>query len=59
MVLKRGDAGGFFDDAATVKGLGGEDLADALLADHGVAFAAEAGAHEDVLDVAEAADFCR
>ena len=55
--LEAGDAGGFFDDAAAVEGLGVEELADALLADDGVGFAAEAGAHEDVLDVAEAADF--
>src|SRR6185312_6897578 len=49
-------AGGFLDDAATVEGLGREQLPDALLADDGVGFATEAGAHEDVLDVAEAAD---
>ncbi len=55
--LEAGDAGGFFDDGAAVLRLGGEELADALLADDGVGLAAEAGAHEDVLDVAEAADF--
>ncbi len=54
--LEAGDAGGFFDDAAAVEGLGAEELADALLADHGVGFAAEAGAHEDVLNVAQATD---
>ncbi len=41
---------------AAVERLGAEELADALLADDGVGFAAEAGAHEDVLNVAEAAD---
>src|SRR6266853_6716245 len=55
--LETGDAGGFFEDGAAIEGLGAEELADALLADDGVGFAAEAGAHEDVLDVAEAADF--
>ena len=54
--LEAGDSGGFFDDRAAVLGLGAEELADALLADDGVGLAAEAGAHEDVLDVAEAAD---
>jgi len=36
--------------------LGAEKLADALLADDGVALGTEAGAHEDVLDVAQAAE---
>ena len=54
--LEAGDAGGLFDDAAAVEGLGAEQLADALLADDGVGLAAEAGAHEDVLNVAQAAD---
>ncbi len=54
--LEAGDAGGLFDDGAAVVGLGGEKLADALLADDGVGFATEAGAHEDVLNVAETAD---
>jgi len=37
-------------------GLAAEELADALLADDGVGLGAEAGAHEDVLNVAEAAE---
>ena len=52
--LELGDAGGFFDDRAAVLRLGAEDLADAALLDDGVAFGAEAGAHEDVLDIAQA-----
>ena len=55
--LEAGDAGGFFDDGAAVEGLGAEKLADAFLADDGVGLATEAGAHEDVLNVAKAADF--
>jgi hypothetical protein len=54
--LEAGDAGGLLDDGAAVERLGGEQLADALLADDGVGLASEAGAHEDVLDVAQAAD---
>ena len=54
--LEAGDAGGFFDDGAAIEGLGAEELADALLADDGVGLAAEAGAHEDVLNVAQATD---
>ena len=49
-----GDAGGFFNDAAAVLGLGAEDLADAALLDDGVAFRTQAGAHEQVLNVAQA-----
>ena len=51
--FEAGDAGSFFDDGAAVSGAGGEDLADAALLDDGVGFRSEAGAHEDVLDVAE------
>ena len=54
--LETGDAGGFFEDSAAVERLGAEELADAFLADDGVGFAAEAGAHENVLDVAQATD---
>ncbi len=36
--------------------LGGEKLADALLPDDGVGLTAESGSHEDVLNIAEAAD---
>ena len=54
--LEAGDSGGLFEDGAAVHGLGAEDLADALLADDGVGLSAQAGAHEDVLNVAQAAD---
>ena len=54
--LEAGDAGGLFDDGAAVVRLGAEKLADALLADDGVGLRAEAGAHEDVLNVAQAAE---
>ncbi len=54
--FEAGDAGRFFDDGAAVEGLGAEELTDALLADDGVAVATEAGAEEDVLDVAQTAD---
>ena len=53
-VLNLRDAGGFFDDGAAVLRLGAENLADAALLDDGVAFRPEAGAHEDVLNVAQA-----
>ena len=52
--LVHGDAGGFFDDGAAVHGFGIQDLADAALLDDGVAVRAEADAHEDFLDVAQA-----
>ncbi len=54
--LKTGDAGCLFDDGAAVVGLGREKLADALLADDGVGLTAQAGAHKDVLNVAQPAD---
>ena len=52
-----GDAGRFFDHGAAVLRFVAEDLADAALLDDGVAFRTEAGAHEEVLDVAQAGDF--
>ena len=52
--LELGDAGGFFDHRAAVLRLGAEDLPDAPLLDDGVALRPQAGAHEDVLDVAQA-----
>ena len=52
--LELGDAGGLFDDRAAVLRLGAENLADAALLDDGVAFRPEAGAHEEVLDIAQA-----
>ena len=51
-----GDAGGLFDDGAAVGGLAAENLTDAALLDDGVGFRAETGAHEDVLNVAQAAE---
>jgi len=49
-----GDAGGLFDDGAAVLRLGAEDLPDAALLNDGVTFGTQAGAHEDVLDIAQA-----
>ena len=48
--------GGLFDDGAAVGGLAAEDLPDAPLLDDGVGLGAEARAHEDVLNVAQAAE---
>ena len=48
-----GDAGGFLDHGAPVLRLVAQDLADAALFDDGVAFGTQAGAHEQVLDVAQ------
>ena len=52
--LELGDAGGLFDDGAAVVWLGGKDLADASLLDDGIGLGAEARAHEDLLDIAQA-----
>ncbi len=52
--LELGDPGGFLDHQAAVLRAGTEELADATLLDDGVGLGAETGAHEDVLDVAEA-----
>ncbi len=54
--LELGDAGGFFDDVATVGGLAAQDLPDAALLDERIRLRSEAGTHEDVLDVAQAAE---
>ena len=54
--LVLGDAGGLFDDGAAVSRLAAEDLPDAALLDDGVGLGAQAGAHEDVLNVAQAAE---
>ncbi len=51
-----GDAGGFFNDGAAVGRLAAQDLPDATLLDDGVGLRAKAGAHEDVLNVAQAAE---
>ena len=54
--LYLGDAGGFFNDGAAIGGLAAQDLADAALLDDGVRLRAKAGAHKDVLNVAQAAE---
>ncbi len=51
------DARGFFDDGPPVLRLVAQDLPDAALLDDGVAFGAQAGADEEVLDVAQPRDF--
>jgi len=51
--LEPADAGGLFDDVATVQRLGRKDLTDAALLDDGVGLRAEARSHEKVLDVAQ------
>src|SRR6185437_6076323 len=56
LCLEARNAGGLFNDGAAIERLGAQQLADALLPDDRVGFAAEAGAHENVLDVAQAAD---
>ena len=48
------DAGGFFDDGAAVGRFVRKNLADAALLDDGVAFRAQAGAAEQILNVAQA-----
>ncbi len=50
------DAGRLLDDRAAVGGLGGEDLADLALLDDRVGLRAEAGVHEQLVDVAQATD---
>ncbi len=51
------DARGFFENRAAVGGTAAEDLADASLLDERVGLGAEAGAHEQFLNVAQAAEF--
>ena len=51
-----GYAGGLLDDGAAVGGLAAEDLPDPSLLDDGVGLGAKARAHEDVLNVAQAAE---
>ena len=51
-----GDAGGFLEDGAAFFGFGGEDLVDLALGHDRVGGAADAGVHEEVMDVAEAAE---
>ena len=55
--FKASDACCLFDNRAPVMRLGTKQLPDALLLDDGVGFRAEAGAHEDVLNIAQAAKF--
>ncbi len=50
------DSGGFFEDGAAVGGAAAEDLADASLLDQRVGLRAQAGAHEEFLNVAQAAE---
>jgi hypothetical protein len=53
--LELGDAGGLLEDAAPVLGLGGEDHVDLALGHDRVAGGADARAHEQAVDVAQAA----
>ena len=46
-----GDAGGFLEHIATAAGLAGDHVGDFALGDHGVAVPAEAGVHEQLVDV--------
>ncbi len=48
------DAGGFLDDGAAILRARAKNLTDAALLDDGIALRAQAGAHEDVLDIAQA-----
>ncbi|OQB95849.1 MAG: hypothetical protein BWX86_01052 [Verrucomicrobia bacterium ADurb.Bin122] len=50
-----GDAGGFFEDGAALLGFGGKDLVDLALRHDRVAGPADAGVHEQLLDVLQAA----
>ncbi len=54
--LELRDASGFFDDGAAVGRLAAQNLPDAPLLDDGVRLRSQAGAHEDVLDIAQAAE---
>src|SRR5690606_3784788 len=49
-----GDAGGLFEDGAALLGVGGEDLVDLALGHDRVGRAADAGVHEELLDVLQA-----
>ena len=51
------NSGSLFDNRAAVVRLAREDLADASLLDDRVRLGTKAGAHEDVLDVAQPAKF--
>ena len=51
------DARGLFNHATAIRGLVAENLPDAALFDDGVTFRTEAGAEEQILDIAQAGDF--
>ena len=53
--LVLGDAGRFLDQLTAIGRAGAENLADLALLDHGVGLHAQAGVHQQVLHVAEAA----
>ena len=53
-VTEAGDAGGLLKDLTPVGALVGNDLGDAALADDGITVPAQAGVHEQVVDVLEA-----
>ncbi len=53
--LELGDAGGFFEDGAAVGGPAAENLPDASLLDQRIRLRPEASAHEQFLNIAEAA----
>ena len=54
--LVLGDAGRFFDQGAPIGGLARQDETDLALLDDGVGLGAEAGVHEQLVDVPQAAD---
>ena len=56
VLLELGNAGGFLEDGAAVLGLGREEGGDLSLLHDGVGGAADAGVHEEFVDVAEAAE---
>src|SRR5271169_1379670 len=55
--LELRDSGSLFQNRSAISGAATEDLADASLFDQGVGLWAEAGAHEEFLNVAQAAEF--
>ena len=54
MGLVARDAGGFFKEVATLGGIGGKDLVDLSLHHERVGHAADAGVHEQALDILQA-----
>src|SRR6516225_10901840 len=54
--LELGDAGSLFDDSPSISRLAAENLPDASLLDDGIRLRPESRAHENVLDVAQAAE---